>query len=326
MMKIKLFITALLLFSVGYNQRAFTLSFGDIYPKGKPGTAIIHEPGWTTPIELPLNDDGWEDSPYITRNGNQILFFYHPAPDLISPSAAEQINEFVVNHPKEAEARGLDGKIYVSQRPFTQRKVHPISQDGSPALECCPYLTTAGDLFYASNRRSWDLMEDAPTGIYRNGKWLDMGTNQEESNPHYCEAKDELWFDCPGDENLCVMQTAAANDFRGPVTLAPYPVNARDIDHIQDSQAFLTDDCNTLYITSSRDNPKLELIQIYRLKRLNEKGQQWSEPELFISNETPIAELSMTADGTELTFAQIFWREDGTPGINIYYSRKVQAP
>jgi len=47
---------------------------------------------------------------------------------------------------------------------------------------------------------------------------------------------------------------------------------------------------------------------------------------LFISNETPIAELSMTADGTELTFAQIFWREDGTPGINIYYSRRLQAP
>jgi|Deesub1362A_J573_1020465.scaffolds.fasta_scaffold01030_8 hypothetical protein len=30
----------------------------------------------------------------------------------------------------------------------------------------------------------------------------------------------------------------------------------------------------------------------------------------------------MTADGAELVFAQVFWREDGTPGIDIYYSRR----
>ncbi len=217
----------------------------------------------------------------------------------------------------------MDGKIYVSDRPFTSRRVHPISQDGSPALECCPYLTTTGDLFYASTRRSWELMRDEPTAVYRNGEWLDLIPGAEADNPHYCEAKDELWFDCPSDANLCVMRDAAASGFRGEVALAPYPVNARDVDKIQDSQAFLTDDCNTLYITSSRDYPDLELIQIYRLQRLDEAGNEWSEPELFISNETPIAELSMTSDGRELTFAQIFWRDDGTPGIDIYYSRKT---
>ncbi len=292
----------------------------DVYPQGEAGTAVIHEEGWSTPIKLPFNDDGWEDSPYITRDGRQILFFYHPYPDLIT--GVEGLTEYIVGHPEEAEAQGLDGKIYVSDRPFTGRRVHPVSQDGSPALECCPYLAPSGDLWYASNRRSWDLGKGVPTGIYRNGEWLDLGTGQEESNPHYCEAKDELWFDCPGDANLCVMRDAAASGFQGPVELAPYPVNARDVDKIQDSQAFLTDDCNTLYITSSRDYPDLELIQIYRLQRLDEEGRQWSEPALFISNETPIAELSMTADGTELTFAQIFWREDGTPGIDIYYSHR----
>jgi len=66
----------------------------DVYPQGEPGTAVIHEPGWTTPIKLPFNDDGWEDSPYITRDGSQILFFYPPYPDLIS--AAEQVTEMVV--------------------------------------------------------------------------------------------------------------------------------------------------------------------------------------------------------------------------------------
>ncbi|MFQ5436514.1 MAG: hypothetical protein ACE5FD_16745, partial [Anaerolineae bacterium] len=212
----------------------------------------------------------------------------------------------------------------VSNRPFTDRHIHPISQNDSPATECCAYLSAGGDLFYNSTQHSFDLNQGVPETVYRNEERLDFGTGQEEANPHYCEAKDEMWFDCPGDANLCLMRNAAASNFQGEVELAPYPVNARDVDKIQDSQAFLTDDCNTLYITSNRDYPDLGLIQIYRLQRLDEKGYEWSQPHLFISNETPVAELSMTADGRELIFAQIFWRDDGTPGIDIYYSRKTE--
>lgn len=292
----------------------------EVFPDGEPGTAIIHEDGWTTPIKLPFNDDGWEDSPYITRDGSAIIFFYHPYPDLIS--AEGTITEYIINNPEEAVARGIDGKLYVSPRPFVNRYVHPISQDDSPALECCAYISLGGDLFYNSTRRSFELGQGVPVTVYRNGERLDFGTGESEENPHYCDARDELWFDCPGDTNLCVMRDAAQNNFQGEVELAPYPVNARDYEHVQDAQAYLTDDCQTLYITSDRDTP--DLIQIYRLQRLDDEGLQWSEPTLFISNETPIGELSMTADGTELIFAQIFWREDGTPGIDIYYSHRTE--
>lgn len=291
-----------------------------VYPDGEPGTAVIHEPGWITPIKLPFNDDGWEDSPYIVRDGSRILFFYHPYPDVIS--AAEAITEYLVAHPREAVAQGIDGKIFVSHRPFVGRQVHPVSDNDSPATECCPYLSPSGDLYYASTQHSWDLMQDVPETVYRNGERLDFGTGGQETNPHYCEAKDEMWFDCPGDANLCVMRHAAASDFQGTVEFAPYPINARDAETIHDSQAFLTNDCHTLYFTSDRDRPDDDLIQIYRTHRLDDDGVQWSEPELFISNSTPVAELSMTADGRELVFAQIFWRDDGTPGIDIYYSRK----
>ncbi len=292
----------------------------DVYPEGEAGTAIIHEAGWMRPIKLPFNDDGWEDSPYITRDGSQIIFFYHPYPDLIS--AAEAITEEILADPQSAVARGIDGKLYISPRPFTERYIHPISQDDSPALECCAYLSQSGDLFYNSTRRSFELGESAPVTIYRNGERLDFQTGDTEGNPHYCDALDELWFDCPGDENLCVMENAAAQDFQGEFILAPYPINAEAYETVQDSQAFLTDDCMTLYITS--DRAQIGNLDIYRLERLAPEGQQWSAPQLFISNETPIAELSMTADGRELIFAQIFWREDGSPGIDIYYSRKIE--
>ncbi len=293
-----------------------------VYPQGEPGTAVIHEPGWTTPIKLPVNDDGWEDSPYITRDRSQLIFFYHPFPDLYS--AVEQVTEYVVNNPGEAVALGIDGKLYVSDRPFVSRRVHPISDNDSPAAECCAYLSTTGDIYYNSNQHAFDLGRDVPETVYVNGRRLDFGTGGPEVNPHCCEARDEMWFDCPGDANLCVMRRAVASNFQGEVELAPYPVNARDVESVQDSQAFLTDDCDTLYITSSRDHPHSNLIQVYRLRRLDEDGYRWSEPELFISNPTPVAELSMTADGRELVFAQVSWREDGTPGIDIYYSRRTE--
>ncbi len=288
-------------------------------PVGEPGTAVIHEKGWSTPIRLGFNDDGWEDSPYLTRDGSTLLFFYHPWPDLVTTEA--ELTELILADPEAAVSQGLDGALYVSRRPFATRELHPVSADGSPAVECCPYLSSDGRLFYVSNRRAWEEMADLPEGVYLDGRLLDIG-GEPPSNPHWDEVHDELWFDCPGDTDVCVMRQAAAQGFSGPVEKAPYPVNARDPATVQDSQVFLTDDGNTMYLTSSRDHPDLGITRIYRLRRLDEDGYEWSEPELFISADTPVAELSMTADGTELAFAQIFWRDDGSPGIDIYWAQR----
>ncbi len=293
---------------------------GTSEPVGSPGTAVIHEEGWSTPIELGFNDDGWEDSPYLTRDGGALIFFYHPWPDLVTTEA--ELTELILADPEGAVAKGLDGALYVSPWPFETKQRHPVSADGSPALECCAYLSSDGQIFYVSNRRAWEEMADLPEGVYLDGRLLDIGGGAAPSNPHWNEAHDELWFDCPGDTDVCVMRHASAQGFAGPVEKAPYPVNARDIDIVQDSQVFLTDDGDTMYLTSSRDQPELGITAIYRLRRLDEDGYEWSEPELFISADAQVAELSMTADGSELAFAQIFWREDGTPGIDIFWAQK----
>ena len=288
-----------------------------IFPTGEPGTATIHEPGWDVPIKLAFNDDGWEDSPYITRDGAAVIFFYHPFPDLLT--GEDDITEIILSDPERAVALGIDGKLYQSPRPFETKTVHPISDNDHPSLECCLYISLAGDFYYGSTRESFEQGRGVPVTVYRNGTRLDFGTGGEEANPHYCDARDEMWFDCPGDENLCVMREAMKNDFKGVVTLAPFPLNAEPSVLIEDAQAYLTDDCNTLYFTSNRDSPE-GIIGIYRSHRIGEFG--WSDPEPFITAPTPVAELSMTADGTELVFAQIFWREDGGAGLDIYYSRK----
>ncbi|HHC08704.1 MAG TPA: hypothetical protein ENK55_08295 [Actinobacteria bacterium] len=286
-------------------------------PVGEPGTAVVHEGGWSTPIRLGFNDDGWEDSPYLTRDGSALLFFYHPWPDLAT--SAEEVTERLVADPVRGEAEGLDGKLYVSRFPFVTKEVLPISDDTGPAFECCPYVASDGRLFYVSNRRTWEEDPEALPQIHLDGRALEVGGDPPPSNPHWCEARDELWFDCPGDADICVMRDAAVNDFAGPVEKAPYPVNAADREAVEDAQPFLTDDCETLYISSSRGDPALERLEILRLER---RGDRWSEPERFISAPTPVAELSMTADGRRLAFAQVTWRDDGTPAIDIYWAER----
>ena len=121
-----------------------------------------------------------------------------------------------------------------------------------------------------------------------------------------------MWFDCPGDKNICVMKNAKASDFKDEVELAPAPINLNGAD----SQPFLTDDGQTLYFTSDRDGG---ILAIYKSMR---QGGGWSEPVKFISDPSGVAEVSITADGKEMVFAQLFWRGDGTPGLDIYYSYK----
>ena len=272
--------------------------------QGQPGTAVIHEAGWSTPIKLRFNDDGWEDSPYITRDGRRILFFYHPFPDLIT-----KLDEVI--------ASGIDGKIYTSERPFTAKAVHPISTP-DPATECCAYLSESGQLFYTSNQESFDRQLDLPEKIYVDGRRIDLGTGGEEANPHYCDARDELWFDCPGDTEICLLRDAVAHDFSGTPVRVPAPIN---LERSDDSQPYLTDDCETLYFTRS-DHGGADRPEIFVSTLQSDGG--WSEPALFLSHPSGVGEVSITADGNELIFAQIFDREEGGVGIDIYYSKRTE--
>ena len=149
---------------------------------GQKGTAKILEPGWSTPIKLGFNDEGWEDSPYIARDGKQILFFYHPNRALADPKQVELVTGQVLANPEDAIRSGLDGKIYFSNRPFTSKSVHPVSKDKRyPSADACPYLAPSGELYYCSTLESWVQGKDLPPTVYVDGRRLDFGTGAEES-------------------------------------------------------------------------------------------------------------------------------------------------
>ena len=96
-----------------------------VYGK-ESGVAIIKEEGWSTPVELQVDDDGAEDGTYITRDGRYLLYYYVPS---------------------YGGGPGIDPTIFISKRPFVSREVHPITSDDFNG-ETGPYISEAGDIYW----------------------------------------------------------------------------------------------------------------------------------------------------------------------------------
>ncbi len=100
------------------------------------GRAVIEEEGWSTPVRMEVDDDGAEDSTYITRDGRYILFYYVPT----------------------WGGDDTDPKIYYTERPFQTREKHPISSDDFNG-EAGPYISEAGDIYYS---RTFIVLDPPP--------------------------------------------------------------------------------------------------------------------------------------------------------------------
>ncbi|TSC75890.1 MAG: hypothetical protein G01um101430_60 [Parcubacteria group bacterium Gr01-1014_30] len=262
---------------------------------GEPGLARVNESGWSVPVKLGFNDIGWEDSSYITKDGRYVLFFYHPTPSQFDEEAKK--------------ATGVnDGRIYFSKRPFTTKELHPASKPGFPS-DGGPYIAQNGDFYYMS------IGIFKPLRIVKNGKRLNLGTGDEESNPHYCDAEDELYFDSPDGQRIAVHKN-------GETTFLPEPIN---VPGTQNFQAFVADDCQTMYFTSTRDASEGILpLQVYKSQRLGEF--KWSQPQLFLiyPGTGGVGEFSMTRDGNQIVFTQMARDADGVFRNNIYYAERVR--
>ena len=155
---------------------------------------------------------------------------------------------------------------------------------------------------------------------------IDMGTGEHEGNPHYCDERNELYANIEyesGDTDIAVFKD-------GETTILPEPIN---LPGNLELQPFLTDDCQTLYFTSSRGAVFSNFpLQVYKSQRLGDF--EWSEPELFVSHPQPggaegtyggVGEFSMTRDGKQMVFLELTITTEGETvvGTNkMYYSEK----
>ena len=203
------------------------------------GLTIIQEDEWSTPVKLQVDDEGAEDGTYITRDGRYVLFYHVP----------------VWGH------GDADPQIYYSERPFVTRQVHPITSADFNA-EAGPYISEANDIYYT---KTFIVLEPEPHEatprkiVMNDGSTIiDMGTGEHEGNPHYCDERNELYANIEyesGDTDIAVFKD-------GNTTVHAEPIN---LPEKLELHPFLTDDCQTMYFTSSRGATTSNFpLQIYK--------------------------------------------------------------
>lgn len=251
--------------------------------------------GWGTPKRLGFNTDCWEDSANISPDGKKLYFSQYTAVDLIADATKGQYSGKIIG--------------YESEYPFdTVKKTTWVKEPFSIAG-----LNQAGDdFYYNSNETAGDGKND--TDIYRNFERLSFNDSEDDSDPHYCPATDELyfWSTREGNNFIYVYKDGARHKL-------PAPINSG----LGDMQPFLTPDCQEMYFTSGRGNTGdgHRFFSIYHSTRLGEDS--WSEPELFLFSSIGVAEPSMSDDGQSFFFVQLFRTPEQGFVMDVYSMEKT---
>lgn len=260
---------------------------------------------WGTPVRLAVSDAGWEDSLFVTPDGQRVYFAYYSG-DLIGDFASRKFVD--------------DLDMYYSDAPFTSKikdtRFH-LSED--IWSEVGPMLTDSGDYFYNSNR---DYLNDkkADTDVWMNNERLafnDAVADSEYGNPHYDESTDTLWMD-ELDQRMWVLKNAKANNFSGTPEPAPSPIQ---VDGYSNFQPWLSANGKTILFSTNRgDIPGINGPAIY-LSTRSEAGE-WASPQLIAYSKTGLGEATMTADGKRLFFIQLFSDGKGNHTTDMFYVEK----
>jgi hypothetical protein len=266
--------------------------------------------GWSKPVLMEVSDLGWEDSVFISKDGEKLYFTYYPAEDLL---AAVAKGEFIDD---------LD--IYVSELEEdsqfrTKRKVSDYYLSEDVWSEVGIMIDNEGNIFYDSNR-DWINDQKSDNDVYMNSERLGFNDDGNPGNPFYCESLDELYMDFPADERLGVIKNAKSGGFSGFVELLPEPIN---IPGNKAFQATLTEDCQMLFFTSSLRGGdignKPGFSAIYKSIRI---GDEWGVPEFVVGGNVLVGESSITEDGSRFCFLRVF-ESDGSFTSDIYCMEKI---
>jgi hypothetical protein len=280
-------------------------------------------PGWGKPeLLVSVNTEGWEDSAYISPDGQSLYFQYFPG-DMFHMDEVFRFHRPVSEgglggDPKQlarfhrGPARGVS-PAYTSDTLVAPRQGDsfgtPVrfaySRDGRN--EWGVMLGDDGAYYYVSHDPTRELNMD----IYRNAQLLAIPGREKynEDNPHFAVTPygRELFFDsgnrpqAKGKSHIWVTREVAGR-FEEPVMLPP-PVNMKDSTEVQ---PHLTA-AGQLYFTSARDGT----IAIYASQRSG--ADNWAEPRKVLwttrksgARAWGLGEPTLTADGQWLYFVVVF--------------------
>lgn len=261
--------------------------------------------GWSSPLRLGASEDGmWEDSLFITLDGSRIYFIYYPG-DVITDGQKGQYKTNMTTYfsDKPFAVKVRDGRPY-----FNEQYWSPAGQS----------ITADGEMLYHNNKPIEGDNGRYLPHIYRNEELLPFNNPDiAYNNPQYCSGKDELWFDNE-DKMIYFLKNAKASGFKGTPILAPKPINSYN-PAINEHQPWLSDDCNTMYFSSTRDNIGSGPF-IYISERIGE--DTWSAPKLVIKSNIGVGEATLTPDMKQLFFLQVLKNSKGELTTNLFSTQR----
>lgn len=271
-----------------------------IAPEKDAHPPVLHGDGWKQPQPLPgpINTAGGEDSPFISRDGKRLIFFF--TPDVTVPHQEQLVD-------------GVTG-LYMSQMEnggWSEPQRVILNDD--VALDGCPYLSD-DTLWFCSTRAGYTGVHWF-TAQYSDGTWTDpQEVNFKPSHKvgelHITADGEELYFhsDRPGSMGKNDIWVSRRRDegWGEPENLTT--INSPE----NETRPYLTADHQELWYTRNyRGTPA-----IYRSQR-REGG--WTAPELILSQFA--GEPTLDPQGN-IYFVHHFFREGEMIEVDIYVAYK----
>ncbi len=279
-----------------------------VLPEEDEYPPILHDAAWEEPLPLgsPVNTAGLEDSPFITPDGQILLFFFTPSADI---GAVQQVGD------------GVTG-IYISrwsQQGWSAPQRVLLSSAGQIALDGCP--TLSGDTLWFCSSRAGNYRDiDIWTARRQDGDWVEVENAGEILNQelaigemHIAADSSQLFYHAPQsstESNLDIWQLSAVNGVWGS------PVNVRAVNSGEDdSRPALSPDGQELWFTRTYQGAPA----IFRSLLVD---GEWQPPALIISHFA--GEPSLDQAGN-IYFVHHFYKDGKMLEADIYIAKRING-
>ena len=271
-----------------------------ILPEEDAHPPVLHGDDYKQPKPLPgpINTAGGEDSPFISRDGKRLIFFF--TPDVSLPHQEQLLDGVTGLYLSRAE----NGRWSEPQR---------VALNNDVALDGCPFLSD--DTLWFCSARAGVTGVHWFTAQYSDGSWTDweevnFDPSHKVGELHITADGEELFFhsDRPGSKGMNDIWVShkTMDGWGEPENLGT--VNTPE----NETRPYLTADDQELWYTRNYQGSPA----IYRSQR---REGEWTEPELIISQFA--GEPTMDPQGN-IYFVHHFFREGEMIEADIYVADK----
>ena len=284
------------------------------------------------PKYIPISSEGWEDSEYISQDGNTLYFIYLnldllelPEVVFIGPNRDPQgscKNGVSCGYVSSKSQRGdTFYSTKLGDNSWSTPQPHPLTLD--EPVHGIVFVNDDKAYFHIGEGGSQETQIAYSEKI--NSEWSE---HKEVTSVNSKYREDDVYVN-PRDDKMFFWSTRPASFGKKNIyysekvdgewqvsVLMPEPINSNE----DDMHPFLFGD-KTLYFSSGRGDGKLRIYRSNLLSGDIATGE-WSQPEVIVESNFVVGEPTLPADGSRLYFLQIFNSGTGKYTADLMYAEK----